>query len=797
MSSSKAAKYRADNSTTRGEAPVGEIVYHNSVDWVERHHPPARRFLTWLERLSLAVERPINKLIGESQFNPLYHTGTITVFLLLVILFTGIYLTMFFQFGFAASYAAVGKVEASFVGRIVRAVHRYASGTAVLTTLLHGWRTLFQDRFRGARWLAWVSGVVMAAFLWFTGITGYWLIWDERAQLINQTLINILQNAAAGQSFLINYLTTEAAGTGWIFILLVLTVHVLLAIIIGLVFWYLHVKRLNRPKILPPRYWMGVVGGLLFLAAILIPVGMLPAADPTQLPGQVTVDSFYLFYLPAALNGSPALLWGGVTLLLVVLSAIPWLLVRPSLSPIVVSEERCTGCTLCAEDCPYRAFTMVPRSDGHPHKYLAVVDPDLCVSCGVCIGSCPTMALTLGKQPAEPLWETAVARAAQTGDNPVKVIFTCERHALQGARPYLAGNGRHTVNSTQIEVVPLTCIGMAHPDLAVQALQAGASEVQFIGCPPEDCANREGNLWLAQRLERERLPKLKKAYRAAPITADWLPPNEFVQGLSAQKQRAWATTYGHILSQADWRAFIPALALMVIVLAAQVWLSDVPYRPHKADQSFVEIAMTHRNGYLVQDAATAVSPDPNPSAPTRLLLEVDGQVALDEVYAPQGKQEISQIYEQAALPPGRHHLRLTLFDRADAAQGQLLFEETVTLAKGQALPLHFVDARTGSDPAAGEALYDETSLGTNAACRICHSLQPDVTLVGPSFHGIATRAGERVPGMSAEAYLHQSIVDPDAYVVEGFPSGQMIPNLAEILTEEQIDDLIAFLLTLE
>ena len=51
--------------------------------------------------------------------------------------------------------------------------------------------------------------------------------------------------------------------------------------------------------------------------------------------------------------------------------------------------------------------------------------------------------------------------------------------------------------------------------------------------------------------------------------------------------------------------------------------------------------------------------------------------------------------------------------------------------------------------------------------------------------------------MSAEDYLRQSIVDPDAYVVEGFPSGLMVPNLEDSLTEAQIDDLVAFLMTLK
>jgi len=85
----------------------------------------------------------------------------------------------------------------------------------------------------------------------------------------------------------------------------------------------------------------------------------------------------------------------------------------------------------------------------------------------------------------------------------------------------------------------------------------------------------------------------------------------------------------------------------------------------------------------------------------------------------------------------------------------------------------------------------------NTGCHICHSLQPDVVIVGPSLAGIATRAAGRIPGMSAEEYIRQSILQPNAYVVPGFPSGVMPPDFSEILTPEQIDDLVAFLLTLK
>jgi nitric oxide reductase subunit C len=81
-----------------------------------------------------------------------------------------------------------------------------------------------------------------------------------------------------------------------------------------------------------------------------------------------------------------------------------------------------------------------------------------------------------------------------------------------------------------------------------------------------------------------------------------------------------------------------------------------------------------------------------------------------------------------------------------------------------------------------------------ANCVTCHSLQPDVVLVGPSLAGVATRAATRVPGMSAEDYLRQSILEPGAYVVEGFPDA-MARNLGEVLTSQKISEIIAFLLT--
>lgn len=115
------------------------------------------------------------------------------------------------------------------------------------------------------------------------------------------------------------------------------------------------------------------------------------------------------------------------------------------------------------------------------------------------------------------------------------------------------------------------------------------------------------------------------------------------------------------------------------------------------------------------------------------------------------------------------------------------------------------------DPARGEALFfgDEGVVGAQACIR-CHRFELDdveATAGGPGFRGLAERAASRVPGLSAEDYIRQSIVDPEAYYVErsngedwlgrGGPDSvsAMPTNYGETLSEQDINDLVAFLMT--
>jgi len=109
------------------------------------------------------------------------------------------------------------------------------------------------------------------------------------------------------------------------------------------------------------------------------------------------------------------------------------------------------------------------------------------------------------------------------------------------------------------------------------------------------------------------------------------------------------------------------------------------------------------------------------------------------------------------------------------------------------------DVLAGDAISRGKALYEKTLVGAKMApgCVTCHSLEPGTKLVGPSLAGISSTAGSAVPEMTAEQFLREAIVNPDAHVEEGFVEGIMYRGYGEDLTEEELNDLVAFLMTLK
>ena len=669
-------------------------------------YPPRSKWTQELERLALTVERLVNRLIGNSRLNPFYHTDTIAVFLLAVVGLTGIYIFLFFQYGFDASYnAVVTRIETPIIARIMRAIHRYASGALVITVLLHAFRTLFMERFRGPRWLAWISGIVMTFILWLAGITGYWLIWDQRSQLINDHFIRFLdQTTSWATAYRLTLLRAEVTDRSWPILFLILVIHIVLFLVVAGFFW-LHIRHLQYPRWLPEMPWMAGATAVLLMIAILFPLGLLPPFNFTQQAGRVLLDPIYLYYLPLVGTGWDTALWVFMWFATATAAILPWTKRknRTKSPTVTIINEQCTGCTKCARDCPYNAITMQPRQDDSGHQLLAIVGTAKCVGCGICLGSCDDLyAIQLGNERPDATKQRVDQRLhhAQTHhpDKEVKVVFTCQRHAAHGAKPYLPSTVR---DDLVVEIIDLPCSGAIQPSLLPYALTQGASEVEVAGCPPFDCMHRMGNMLEEQRVTNERVPRLRKRYDNVPITAVWLPPDDFEIALTrtpipATDAANGGNTPDYVSRRAmhqwlSWRNLLVGGVLLAFVLLAQVWLTGLSFSPPPTPSATVQLMLDdpamsffQRKGGALYEIKDQLTGDE-----IEIVLEIDEVVVWTAVSSATNffNHNFSQTFEQFSLPPGNHHFRLYWTDTSTNFTDVIRDQQHI-LQPGQILRLH-------------------------------------------------------------------------------------------------------------
>jgi mono/diheme cytochrome c family protein len=83
-------------------------------------------------------------------------------------------------------------------------------------------------------------------------------------------------------------------------------------------------------------------------------------------------------------------------------------------------------------------------------------------------------------------------------------------------------------------------------------------------------------------------------------------------------------------------------------------------------------------------------------------------------------------------------------------------------------------------------------------CSGCHAVAADAPAgIGPSLAGVAGRAAANPEGLSAADWLRRETVDPNAVITPGSSAGLMPANYEQSLRPEQIDALVAYMLTLE
>ena len=471
------------------------------------------RLLQTLDRVLKPLEAPLEKLFG-SDYNPMYQSGTLAVFGLLVMIVTGVVLFLFYSI--EDPYNAVRAIHYDVPGGLLlRSLHRISADLAIVAALVHAARIALQGRVYGPRALAWISGLFLVALFLLCGWTGYVMLWDAHG---------LVYARAALQTFDLFPLFSEPlermvsgivpAGNSFFFFFLFL--HVALPLGAAAALW-LHVSRLARPKLLPSRRFMVATVVLLVIAAWLRPAPMGEMADPLALSTYFEFDLWYGWWVVLVHKLGPLnALLVSVTIT-VILVAMPWILrprpvattgdKLPTIITSYVNEKTCTGCSTCYEDCPYEAISMVRRAEPSPlSEIVARVDPSLCVGCGICAGSCAPMGVgPVGRGGREQI--SAIRHYLMTHTPPPQTtaIFACQSGA--GADPVVAAQ-------PGVQVFDVGCAGSVHTSVMEFALRGGFSSVLIAACHHRDAPFRDGHRLLAERIyagrEAELMPRVDR-----------------------------------------------------------------------------------------------------------------------------------------------------------------------------------------------------------------------------------------------------------------------------------------------
>lgn len=656
-------------------------------------------------RLDTLLERAVPRAL-----NPLAQLGPATNALLLLAVLSGVLLLFWYSPSVQQAWHSLADQAPRSLGGIVRSVHRYSSDLAMLLLLLHALRTLLARKFADARWLAWVSGVAMLGLVWLIGWTGYWLVWDQRAQLVatgTMKAVDVLP--FFGEPMLRLFVSDRTVPSLLFFVVFFLHMVLPLAITGGLA---LHLARLSRSRLLPDRRLAAWLAGAVLLAALVHPALNTAPAQMAVKPAAFTMDWWYLWPLPLTARFSGPGLWlaGGLTLAGLV--TVPWWLARrrpPAVFQAKVDVSRCFACTLCSRDCPFGAITMVPRADGKPFPSQAQVDPARCIGCGVCAGACDTQGIGLPWFDARRVTrelEELVAAGAARGAPPALALVCAQSDG--GWELFAQPAWERRLPGYAVRAVP--CAGWVEPKLVERLLAKGARAVLVVGCGSGEAFGREGNRWLPARLDGTREPVFRPnradPQRKAHVDFDPLRPHLLAAAadrlLADDAAATAAVPVGRWAGRAGW---VVAAGLGFAVL---LFASDAPFRNPAPDHPELVFTFRAHGAWVDAPAAAAAAVDDKrpvhmrsqqpahrTRSPVTIRLTVDGETR-EHVYRPKGLSADGASVGELLVPltPGPHAVTVQVLTTSEPAAEPKEWRAEFTAGTGRRHVLSY-EAQTG------------------------------------------------------------------------------------------------------
>ena len=627
------------------------------------------------------------------EFNPFAQLGAVANTMFIIALVSGIMLLFWYSPSVNSAYDSVlAMQESPFLAELMRSLHRYSSDVCLLFIVLHAFQMLGSRKFGGARWVAWITGMLLLGMVWVDGWTGYWLVWDERArQIAYGTAVFLDVLPVFPDPLLRSFLTNDSLNS--LFFFLIFFLHMLIPVAMAAFLW-IHIMRLNAARFFTSLKMSAALTGVLLAVSLLYPATIAGPADMSVVPQDLQIDWLFMMPLLFTERLGGGMLWLLLFFCTIGLWGIPWWLTKKKPEAAKVNQASCNGCTQCFQDCPFNAIEMVPDEQGRTDTgEVAFVNVSKCVGCGVCVGSCDSSSISQLTLPVLDVRKFV----SNLEEDSRHVAFICSESA--GERFKTDADGRCD-DLPGYRVVPVPCVGWVHMLTIERALRRGAQGVLIAGCGV-DPACRLGTEWTQDRLNGDREPWLRTDHvdesKVTYVRYDRTDPHGLIEAAEAFRTGQPVKRFKRMPGKIQ-RAAV-ALTFVLILTASTLFLSDGPYKTPVAEMGEFLVSFKFP-GDVVTTSQTDEDTDDQDAddegvlphmkrkrpvermrVPVRLRVTVDDSVNVEESYAPGGLfgDGLSIGISTLDIDPGMHRVEVLIDASADPENWEYRWASTLNL----------------------------------------------------------------------------------------------------------------------
>ena len=156
---------------------------------------PFNGLLTWIDQRFPLVEtwrKHLSEYYAPKNFNFWYYFGSLALFMLVIQIVTGIFLTMNYKPDAAQAFASVEYIMREVPwGWWIRYMHSTGASFFFICVYLHMFRAMLYGSYRNPRELLWIFGMLIFLCLMAEAFFGYLLPWGQMSYWGAQVIVNL------------------------------------------------------------------------------------------------------------------------------------------------------------------------------------------------------------------------------------------------------------------------------------------------------------------------------------------------------------------------------------------------------------------------------------------------------------------------------------------------------------------------------------------------------------------------------------------------------------------------------